>query len=166
MHNATVQQHFTAVSLNSIPTIVMLQTEAGFISKYNVVSFHCSCPPAISPLEKQTHVVSIQRHLSVRDWLNITVLDQWIFRKGPYDNACFTWPPRSPDLTPWDFYLWRFIKDCVFVPQLSVDLPDLIYRIEAAVARIASDTMNKVWDELAYRLNVCRVTNGAFIEHL
>ncbi|GFX92418.1 uncharacterized protein TNCV_1706941 [Trichonephila clavipes] len=30
-----------------------------------------------------------QWHLSLCDWLNITVLDQWIFRKGPHDKACF-----------------------------------------------------------------------------
>ncbi|GFT70450.1 uncharacterized protein TNCV_2658731 [Trichonephila clavipes] len=105
-------------------------------------------------------------HLSVRDWLNITVLDQWIFRKGPLDKACFTWPPRSPDRTPCDFYLWGFIKDCVYVPPLPADLPDLRRGIEAAIARITSDTLNKVWDELAYRLDMCRVTNGAHTEHL
>ncbi|GFU32417.1 uncharacterized protein TNCV_4540311 [Trichonephila clavipes] len=36
-----------------------------------------------------------QWHLSVRDWLNITVPDQWISRKGLHDKACFAWPPRS-----------------------------------------------------------------------
>ncbi|GFU32407.1 hypothetical protein TNCV_3611711 [Trichonephila clavipes] len=30
-----------------------------------------------------------QWHLSVRDWLNITVPDQWISRKGLHDKACF-----------------------------------------------------------------------------
>ncbi|GFT25366.1 uncharacterized protein TNCV_182031 [Trichonephila clavipes] len=60
--------------------------------------------------------------LSVRDWLNITILDQWIFRKGPHDKA---WPPRSPDLKLYDFHLWGFIKDCVYVPPLPADLPDL-----------------------------------------
>jgi hypothetical protein len=24
------------------------------------------------------------------------------------------WPPRSPDLLPLDFYLWSFLKSCVF----------------------------------------------------
>ncbi|GFV47079.1 hypothetical protein TNCV_197741 [Trichonephila clavipes] len=49
-----------------------------------------------------------------------------------------------------------FIKDCVYyVPPLPADLPDLRHRIEA-VARITSDTPNKVWDELAYQLDVCR----------
>ncbi|GFT07564.1 uncharacterized protein TNCV_4045311 [Trichonephila clavipes] len=60
----------------------------------------------------------------------------------------------------------RRIWDCVYVPSLPVDLPDLRHRIEAAVARIASDTLNNAWDELAYRLDVCRVTNGVHIEHL
>ncbi|GFT05389.1 uncharacterized protein TNCV_124011 [Trichonephila clavipes] len=44
------------------------------------------------------------RHLSVRDWLKINALDQWIFRKGPHDKACFAWPSRSPDLTPSDVH--------------------------------------------------------------
>ncbi|GFV86931.1 uncharacterized protein TNCV_2198831 [Trichonephila clavipes] len=89
-------------------------------------------------------------HLSVRDWLNIAVVDQWIFRKGPHDKVCFAWPPRSPDPTPCDFYLWGFITDCVYVLPLPDDLPDLKYRIEAAVTRITSDTLNKVWEELTY----------------
>ncbi|GFW50645.1 hypothetical protein TNCV_2889471 [Trichonephila clavipes] len=36
----------------------------------------------------------------------------------------------------------------------------------ADVARIFSDTLKKVWDELTNRIDVCRVTNGAHIEHL
>ncbi|GFU65802.1 uncharacterized protein TNCV_5059361 [Trichonephila clavipes] len=93
-------------------------------------------------------------HLSVRDWLKITVLDQWIFLKGPHDKACFAWPLRSPDLKQCGFYLWGFIKVSVYVPPLPTDLPDLKHRVEAAVARITSDTLNKVWNELAYRLDV------------
>ncbi|GFT03091.1 uncharacterized protein TNCV_1361601 [Trichonephila clavipes] len=41
-------------------------------------------------------------------------------------------------------------KDCVYVPPLPAVLPDLRHRIEAAVAKITSDTLNKVWNELAY----------------
>ncbi|GFU21889.1 DUF4817 domain-containing protein [Trichonephila clavipes] len=65
-----------------------------------------------------------------------------------------------------DFYLCGFIKDCVYVPALPADLSDLRHRMEADVARISSDTLKTVWDELAYRLDVCRVTNGAHIERL
>ncbi|GFT01047.1 uncharacterized protein TNCV_4054461 [Trichonephila clavipes] len=89
-----------------------------------------------------------------------------IGRKGPHDKACFVWPPRSPDVTQYDFYLWRFIKDCVYVPLLPADLPDLRHSIEADISRITSDTLNKVWDEFAYRLDVGRLTNVVHIEHL
>ncbi|GFV94336.1 integrase catalytic domain-containing protein [Trichonephila clavipes] len=87
-------------------------------------------------------------------------------RERPHDKACSAWPSRSPDLTTYDFYFWCFIKDWVYLPPLPAVLPNLGYMIEVAVVRIASDTMNEVWDELAYRLDVCRVTNGADMEHL
>ncbi|GFY26424.1 uncharacterized protein TNCV_26211 [Trichonephila clavipes] len=83
--------------------------------------------------------------------------------KGLYDKACFAWPPHSPDLTPWDFYMQ---EGCVYVRPLPADLSELRHRMEADVARITSDTLNKVWGELAYRLDVWRVKNGAHIEHL
>ncbi|GFT10734.1 hypothetical protein TNCV_1944131 [Trichonephila clavipes] len=56
--------------------------------------------------------------------------------------------------------------DCVYIPPLPADIPDLRHRSEEDVARNCSDTLNKVWGELAYRLDVCRVTNGAHIKHL
>ncbi|GFU06821.1 uncharacterized protein TNCV_4353731 [Trichonephila clavipes] len=40
-------------------------------------------------------------HLSVHDWLNITVTNQWIGRKEPPDKACIVWHPRSPHPTPY-----------------------------------------------------------------
>ncbi|GFW68984.1 hypothetical protein TNCV_2918821 [Trichonephila clavipes] len=44
MHNGTVQQPLTMVSPNSNPTIMILQTEVGFVNKNNVVPFHGLCP--------------------------------------------------------------------------------------------------------------------------
>ncbi|GFX70134.1 hypothetical protein TNCV_4615721 [Trichonephila clavipes] len=61
--------------------------------------------------------------------------------------------------------LWH-LSDCVYFPLLPDDLLDLRHRIEADVARISSDKLKRVWDELAYRLDVCLVTNGAHIAHL
>ncbi|GFT07790.1 DUF4817 domain-containing protein [Trichonephila clavipes] len=112
-------------------------------------------------------IVSLkQLSVIVKAKLNITVPNQWIGRKEPPDITCIAWPPRSPDLMPCDFYLWGFKKDCVYVPRRSADLSDLRYRREADVARIFSDTLKRVWDELAYGIDVCRVTNGAPIERL
>ena len=39
-------------------------------------------------------------------------------------NGC-TWPPRSPDLTMCDFFLWCAVKDNVYVPPLPKTLPEL-----------------------------------------
>ncbi|KAG8294133.1 hypothetical protein J6590_003306 [Homalodisca vitripennis] len=94
----------------------------------------------------------------IRDGLNVTVLDRWIGRKEPDDRASFEWSSCSHDLIPCDICLWGFINDCVYVPPLPSDLPDLRNRMEAAVATITPDTLIKVWEELDYRCDVCRVT--------
>ncbi|GBN37205.1 hypothetical protein AVEN_110884-1 [Araneus ventricosus] len=39
------------------------------------------------------------------------------------------WPPRSLDLNPCDFWLWRFLKDCAYggnirtLPELKASIP-------------------------------------------
>lgn len=105
-------------------------------------------------------------HGSVRDHLNEALPQRWIGRASQEDRVLIRWPPRSPDLTPCDFFLWGFIKDRVYVPPLPTTLGDLRARITAAIAEIDRDTLHKVWQEIDYRLDVCRVTRGAHIEHL
>ena len=43
--------------------------------------------------------------LTVRAWLDQHFSGRWLGRRGPHE-----WPPRSPDLTPCDFYLWGYTK--------------------------------------------------------
>jgi hypothetical protein len=45
-------------------------------------------------------------------------------------------------------------------------IPDLKNSITLAMETITLDTLIRVWQELDYRLDVCRVTKGAHIEHL
>jgi hypothetical protein len=54
----------------------------------------------------------------------------------------------------------------VYVPTLPRDLADLKARIIAAVKNIDEPMLTRVWQELEYRIGVCRVTRGAHIEHL
>ena len=61
-------------------------------------------------------------------------------------------------------YRARYAK--IFVPPLPCDLADLKARIIAAVKNIDATTLMRVWQELEYRIDVCRVTRGAQIEHL
>jgi len=46
------------------------------------------------------------------------------------------------------------------------DLADLKAQIIAAVKNIDTPMLTRVWQELEYRIDVCRVTRGAHIEHL
>jgi hypothetical protein len=48
-------------------------------------------------------------HQDVRTYLDETVPGQWIGQRGAVE-----YPPRSPDVTPLDFYLWRTLKDMVY----------------------------------------------------
>jgi hypothetical protein len=61
---------------------------------------------------------------------------------------------------------WGFVKDTVFVSPLSANLQDLRNRITAAVARVDRDTLTRVWNEMDYGINVCRIAKGGHIERL
>ena len=64
------------------------------------------------------------------------------------------------------FFLWGFVKDTVFVPQVPANLQELCDNITAAVALIDRDMLTRVWNELDYRLNFCRISQGGHTEHL
>ena len=46
----------------------------------------------------------------VRQHLSNTFGNQWIGRGGP-----ISWPPRSPDMTPLDFFLWGNLKRLIYL---------------------------------------------------
>jgi hypothetical protein len=54
----------------------------------------------------------------------------------------------------------------VYVPPLPCDLADLKVRIIAAVKNIDAPMLKRVWQELEYRIDVCRVTCDAHIENV
>ena len=41
-----------------------------------------------------------------------------------------------------------------------------VVRIRTATETITADMLQTVWNELDYRVDVCRVTKGSHIEHL
>jgi len=75
-------------------------------------------------------------------------------------------PSRSPDATPCDFFLWGYVKDQVYVPPLPASIPELKIRIRTAIETITADTLQTVWNELDYRVDIWRIIKGANIEHL
>jgi hypothetical protein len=43
---------------------------------------------------------------------------------------------------------------------------DLRKRITAALARVDRDMLTRVWNEMDYRIGVCRITKGGYSERL
>lgn len=75
------------------------------------------------------------------------------------------WPPRSPDLTPLDFYLWGFMKNQAYMnhPQ---SIPQLQEEIRRCVANITPVTLDNVFTNLINRTCLCEIENGGRFEHL
>ena len=71
-----------------------------------------------------------------------------------------TWP------TPCDIFLRGYNKDRVYVPPMPRYLPQLRQRFVEAAAAIDRQMLQSVWQELEYRIDICRVTKGGHIEHL
>jgi len=75
-------------------------------------------------------------------------------------------PPRSPYATPCDFFLCGCVKGQGYVPPLPARIPELKVLIRTAIETITADMLQTVWNELDYRVDVCRITKGAHIKHL
>jgi hypothetical protein len=65
-----------------------------------------------------------------------------------------------------DFFLWGFVKDSVYVPPLPTSIHEIRDWITHALQAITADMLHRVWDEFDYRVDVCRVTQGAQIQGL
>ena len=72
-------------------------------------------------------------------FLHATFPNRWIGRDGPTP-----WPPRSPDITPLDFFLWWYVKDKIFATPV-LDITNLKARITDAFATIAKDMLENTW---------------------
>jgi len=105
-------------------------------------------------------------HRNVQVLLNRVLQQRWIGRAAKGDNHLLPWPPCSPDLTPRNFFLWQFVKDSSYIPPLPMSLKELCDRITRALQTITVDMLHRVWDEFDYRVDVCHVTQGAYIEGL
>jgi len=75
----------------------------------------------------------------VRRFLDATFPNRWIGRDGPTP-----WPPRSPDITPFDFFLWRYVKDKVFWTPVA-DITSLKARITDGIATVTEDMLENTW---------------------
>jgi len=78
------------------------------------------------------------------------------------------WPPRSPDLTPCDFYLWGAVKDLVYMHGRVDTVPQLQDLIIAAFNIIRQHRMDHVRNAVLgvrRRLELCIQQQGSQLLH-
>ncbi|XP_076545898.1 uncharacterized protein LOC143305599 [Osmia lignaria lignaria] len=75
------------------------------------------------------------------------------------------WPPRSPDLTPPDFFLWGTLK-CQVYANNPRTLEELKENIQKSILEITEDTLKKVFENMRRRISICLAQNGGHFQHL
>lgn len=100
---------------------------------------------------------------AVRDYLHAQYPEKWI---GRGQDAPIRWPPRSPDLTPCDFFLWGALAEKVY--SVRIDTRQQLWaRIQEAVNNVGNEeTLQRVQFNFLRRLHLCIQENGAHFEHL
>lgn len=80
-------------------------------------------------------------------------------------RGALEWPPRSPDMTPLDFFLWGHLKNRVYKNRPE-NLEELCERIRTEIALITPNMLSNTLREFYDRLGYCLANNGAQFEHL
>lgn len=98
----------------------------------------------------------------VRTYLDATFGARWIGRGGPV-----AWPPRSPDLSSLDFFLWGYLKSIVYETPLDSD-EDLVARLSEAAARVREipGIFERVRQSFHRRCQACISVGGRNFEQL
>lgn len=94
----------------------------------------------------------------VRQSLNQTFPDRWIGRDGPT-----AWPPRSPDITPLDFFFWGYVKERVFQEPIQ-DVDELKRRITTVIRTVNNEMLFNTWEQLHKRLQWLAKNRGGHVE--
>jgi hypothetical protein len=75
------------------------------------------------------------------------------------------WPPRSPDLTPPDYFLLDYLKQVAYSnhPQ---SIEDLKQNFKVAISNISQETLKKVVRNMVTRVNTCYAENTGHFQRL
>lgn len=124
--------------------------------------------PTVDAVADDVHTVWYQHdgapghyYRPVREFLNQTFENSWIGRGG-----AIQWPPRSPDLSPNDFFLWGYLKNKIYSERPHPNLRSLKDSILATCFEITPQILGNVRKEFQYRLGYCLAVNGNKFEHL
>ncbi|GFV51927.1 DUF4817 domain-containing protein [Trichonephila clavipes] len=77
----------------------------------------------------------------------------------------YPWPPRSPDLTPADFWLWGYLKSRVYLSG-PASLSELKNAIHREVSSIHPDMLHSAVAGFVTRLECLLPCGGGHVEHI
>jgi hypothetical protein len=98
----------------------------------------------------------------VTTYLNHKFRGRWIGRGGPV-----TWPPRSPDLYPLDFFVWVVFKSIVYRRGKPENREQLVARTQNAFEGFTNDFPRFPWQDSMYRrLAACIEAGGGHFENI
>lgn len=97
----------------------------------------------------------------VLDYLNHVFPNRWIGRGGEIN-----WPPRSPDLSPNDFFLWGTLHDRLYNGRTYQNVDALRAAILAECRQISHYQLAATRRNFYDRLGYCSAVNGDLFEHL
>lgn len=97
--------------------------------------------------------------VTAREWLDAVFPEKWIGR-----GSNVSWPPRSPDLNPLDFF-WGYLKDVVY--DTDPTSPDTLQgKIRAACDSLTPRQLQDAAKSLVMRCQLCIAEEGGHFEHL
>ena len=97
----------------------------------------------------------------VRNSLDCYLNNRWIGRGGP-----IMWPPRSPNLSVPDFWLWGQIRDSLYKAPRPKSLQDLKSRIIHLLESIDKATIQKAYQLFVRRCELCVKQDRGHFEQL
>ena len=75
------------------------------------------------------------------------------------------WPPRSPDLTPPDFYLWGKLKGSVYADNPRTT-DELKHKITSVIQNIQPDELERVFQNSVMSAGEWRTLPAVIVDHI
>lgn len=92
--------------------------------------------------------------------LNQNFRENWMGTNGP-----IRWPPRSPDLTPLDYFFWGYLKNEIYKNR-SNNIEDLRRNFENCIQNVSNLSILNATRAVRRRCEKCLAQNGRQFEHL
>jgi len=148
-----LQPYFFDTTINAQNYLEMLQTHVR---------------PGLARLRKLSNTVFMQDgapahfSLAVRGYLEETFGADRIISRG----CDIPWPPRSPDLTPVDYWFWGTLRARIFHHHPPSTIQQLKQRVVEECARFSPDEFSNAVGDLSPRIELMMGVHGQHFEHL